>query len=198
MADFIATTVCQPAIINNVDAVTKIMDNYQFEAEILLQNNLLYVYGYEWFTAWKYKTGDDGTDEVDYSNDATNDFLEQLQPYIQDELIIQMIGHEKCRYINAAQITVTQNRITWRTLDCDDYGVLGRLKSYLKIIHEMADDPEMTKTPDEVDEILREKLSIQMTTTAAKAVGAITLLMELADFLNLDVSEYMPYLTLMQ
>ena len=94
MADFIATTVCQPAYITDVEAVRQIIDQYAFEAEVSLRRNVLYVYGYEWFRAYKYNKTSDGY-EVEYENDATDDFLAEIQPYIQaqDELRIQMIGH---------------------------------------------------------------------------------------------------------
>jgi hypothetical protein len=194
MADFIATTVCNPAIITDIEAVEKIMDKYEFEAEVFLQNNLLYVYGYEWFTAFRY---DDETDEVDYENDATLDFLKEVQPYIQDELIVQMIGHEKCRYIGAAQVTVTKDKITWRTLDGDDFSVLKRLQSSKQKIHAMVGDAEITKNPNQLAEILSQETDIKKLIDAAKVVGAIALLLEISDFLNIDASEYIPYSVLL-
>jgi hypothetical protein len=194
MADFIATTVCNPAIITDIEAVEKIMDKYEFEAEVFLQNNLLYVYGYEWFTAFRY---DDETDEVDYENDATLDFLKEVQPYIQDELIVQMIGHEKCRYIGAAQVTVTKDKITWRTLDGDDFSVLKRLQSSKQKIHAMVGDAEITQNPNQLAEILSQETDIKKLIDAAKVVGAIALLLEISDFLNIDASEYIPYSVLL-
>jgi hypothetical protein len=195
MADFIATTVCEPAIITDIEAVEKIMDKYEFSAEVLLQHNLLYVYGYEWFNAWKYNAE---TDEVDYENDATDDFLKEVQPYIEDELQIQMIGHEKCRYIGAAQVTVTKEKIIWRTLSGDDFSVLQRLQLYRQRIHEIAKDAEITKTPAEIDEILSQETDIKEIVSAAKAVGVIALLLEVADFLNIDANEYIPYSVLLR
>ena len=83
MSDFIATTVCQPAILTDVEAVEQIIGKYKFDAEVFIQKNLLYVSGYEWFSAHKYNQTSDGY-EADNDNNATNDFLQQLQPYIQD------------------------------------------------------------------------------------------------------------------
>lgn len=200
MADFIATTVCQPAKLKDVDAVTGIINKYFFgEVNIGIDyKKQLYIYGYEWFCAWKFKTSQNGEGEIDFDEDATDEFLAEIQPYIEDELIIQMVGNEKCRYVGAAQVKVTNDKIVWRTLDGDDFGVLRRLKSYVQILHKMADDADVKKTPEEVSVVILEETDINSIVTAAKAVGAIGLLMELADLYNIDASEYIPYSVLLQ
>ena len=61
----------------------------------------------------------------------------------------------------------------------------------------MADDPDMKKTPDEVDSYIWEQTDIKNIVCAAKTIGAIALLMELADLYNVDASEYIPYSALL-
>jgi hypothetical protein len=109
-----------------------------------------------------------------------------------------MIGHEKCRYIGAAQVTVTKDKITWRTLDGDDFSVLKRLQSSKQKIHAMVGDAEITQNPAELAEILSQETNIKKLIDAAKVVGAIALLLEFVDFLNIDASEYIPYSLLME
>ena len=68
MADFIATTVCEPAMITDVNAVKQIIDKYFFgEVDVVIDyKEQLYIYGYEWFNAHKYKKYDDGTEDIDF------------------------------------------------------------------------------------------------------------------------------------
>ena len=189
MANFEATTACEPATLTDVAAVQNIIDKYDFNVEVKIEGGVLYVYGDEWFDVF-----DDNSDD----DETTNQFLEEIQPYIEDMLLIQMVGNEKCRYIGAAQVKVTQDNISWRTLDGDDANIRERLQSLVESLHEMADNSDMNKTPDEIETYIWEQTNTGDIVKAAKTVAAIDTLLDTGEALGINVDDkYTPYAALL-
>jgi hypothetical protein len=61
----------------------------------------IYIYGYDWFQAHRYVEG--GVNgEIDFDTEVTEEFLIGLAEFLKEPLIVQCIGHEKCRYPLAA------------------------------------------------------------------------------------------------
>jgi len=189
MANFEATTACEPATLTDVAAVQNIIDKYDFNVEVKIEGGVLYVYGDEWFDVFD----DNGDDD-----DTTNQFLEEIQPYIKDMLLIQMVGNETCRYVSAAQVKVTPDTIAWRTLDGDDANINERLESLVESLHEMADDNDMNKTSDEIENYIWEQTNTGDIVTAAKTVAAIDTLLDVGKAMGINVDDkYTPYATLL-
>jgi len=69
---------------------------------VKIEGNTIQIYGYDWFAVYeKYEVINSDTPEekeVDYDNDVTDTFLEGLKPFLEEPLIVQSIGNEKCRY----------------------------------------------------------------------------------------------------
>ena len=57
----------------------------------------LALYGYAVFEASKPVLNDDG-ELVDREHGYTEEFLERLAPHLEEPLVVEMIGHEKCRF----------------------------------------------------------------------------------------------------
>ena len=57
----------------------------------------LALYGYAAFEASK-PILDDNDDPIDREHGYTEEFLERLAPHLEDPLVVETIGHEKCRF----------------------------------------------------------------------------------------------------
>ena len=57
----------------------------------------LALYGYAAFEASK-PILDDNEDPIDWEHGYTEEFLERLAPHLEDLLVVETIGHEKCRF----------------------------------------------------------------------------------------------------
>lgn len=105
MANFEAITASNSAKVKKgvtalLEKYNLIESHYEVEIELNKYKDRIEIYGYEWFCIYDPKSGEYATDE----------FLKELAPYLQEELIIQCIGHEKCRYpLSFWQITVQPN-----------------------------------------------------------------------------------------
>jgi hypothetical protein len=61
----------------------------------------IYIYGYDWFQAHRYNE-DSVNEEIDFDTEVTEEFLIGLAEFLKEPLIVQYIGHEKCRFPLAA------------------------------------------------------------------------------------------------
>jgi hypothetical protein len=57
----------------------------------------IYVYGYDWFQAHRYVEGS-VSEEIDFDTEVTEEFLIGLAQFLKEPLIVQCVGHEKCRF----------------------------------------------------------------------------------------------------
>ena len=99
MADFGAVTASSGAKVTDIEAVRQLLKKYDIEGlEYKVTNDgYFYVYGYEYFSVY--------TEENGY---ATEEFLEELSTYLDEILVIQSIGGEKCRFpLSATEIIIT-------------------------------------------------------------------------------------------
>lgn len=124
MANFEATTASSGVKVMDVEAVKELIDLYDFPSELtveVIEDGMLYIYGYEWFDASRWMRNCDG-DEEEYE-DMGDEFLENLRPLIAEEdgLIIDCIGGEKCRWpLSAMRIIVKRDGISYRGLEGGD------------------------------------------------------------------------------
>ena len=116
MADFEAVTSCNPVTLEDdqIPQVQALLDAYYIP-------NLEYGPWEDEKTLgfWSYETFEVLEDEDDYyGDDKTDEFLEKLSKILRgdQELVIAWAGHEKLRYVSAAQVTVSQNSVKWLTL----------------------------------------------------------------------------------
>jgi len=107
MANFIATTVTDtPAKIK--EGKQKELDAYlaqwTFEEDVTADTdgNELHIYGYGWLSA--YKVPPEGED-VDF-DDASEEFLRGLVPFIDSIFSVVSVGAEKCRYACGTRVTL--------------------------------------------------------------------------------------------
>jgi len=69
------------------------------------------------------------------------------------------------------------------------------IDEYVGQLHEIADDEERELCPEDLGEYLWERTDSNYLVFAAKAVGALTVLMEVAELLGVDVPQkYQDYL----
>lgn len=89
--------------------VKKLMDNYDFSQglECQINDNRIEIWGYEWpYLSLKSKNAENN----DYIFD---DFLKRLSPLLDEDLVIQSIGNEKCVYpLCAMEIIVTPSSVS--------------------------------------------------------------------------------------
>jgi hypothetical protein len=111
MANFESVTTSESsAPVKSAVKLQKLIDHYDFgELVVAIDDGFLVIYGYDWFVA--YEQNKQGIDE-----DATTQFLKEVAKHLRDDLIIQSIGNEKCRFpLSAQQITVTPDgKITYK------------------------------------------------------------------------------------
>lgn len=109
MATLQATTASNwPAVDpDSVDTIETIIADYAFignweNLTVAVEESrdgdpYLVVYGYAAFEATKPIYDDDGT-VVDREYDCTEEFLERVAPHLEEQLVVQTVGFEKCRF----------------------------------------------------------------------------------------------------
>jgi len=112
MANFDAVTASNEPRIMSVylGTVQGIISKYTSSVSIVLENDVLCIYGYDWFQM--YAPFDE---DLDFLNeDISEDFLKEIAPYLAEPLIIHCVGSEKCRFpLSAIEITVTDGLIKY-------------------------------------------------------------------------------------
>ena len=109
MANFEARTASSGARIKagKEEEVSHLFDRYVFPGDLTIETygGVLEVYGYEW--PYAEKVSEDGSVDPE-QEDCFEDFLQALAPLLEEELVINCIGGEKCRFpLSAMEIKVT-------------------------------------------------------------------------------------------
>lgn len=118
MANYMATTVSEGGKINDRKAVEEIIAKWGrmgSEGEITAEvdeKDVLHIYGYDHFDI--YKVNEEGDEDDD---DATEECLKELCPFIETPLIIQSVGAEKCRYVGTGAWIVMKEGVFFTNLD---------------------------------------------------------------------------------
>jgi hypothetical protein len=117
MTDFLAVTACNQPKLKDHMAVERIIAGYFFDPDFNVGTlfdeedgrPMLFVYGYVWPEAWKLPADLAREDFDPYSSDSYEEgadgFIELLRefaPHLDQPLVVQAIGNEKCRYPLAA------------------------------------------------------------------------------------------------
>jgi len=118
VADFIAKTFCEPAVVKNEQAVKQIIAKYDFDVEVSVQHGKLFIHGHDWFRAYNAGEGNDIAAE-----DMTEKFLLEIKPHIALELVLQMVGLEKLSVVTEL-ITVNEHLVTRRCTDGNTYRIM--------------------------------------------------------------------------
>ena len=212
MANFVGTRTCNDnARVTNIEEARKVFGKYEFPDMYnasVGDDGVIQIYGDEWLQVIPAppETCDRcGLDNYEcecterWDNDILEDFLQDIQPYIETELIIQMIGKEKCIYpLAAIQVKVTKDRIVWRTLDEDDAGLVKQIEHLVWDIRERAgDDKHYRDTFNEGDPMSVEQIWEELyfenhgILWSGIQVGRLDALIKTADFLGVVVpNEY--------
>jgi len=161
MANFTGRTVSKPCKVTDPKAVQAILNKYDYDAGIgepevvfELRGDELNVFGYDWLDGNAIGSYDkDG----EYNPDGLDNLIEALQPYIEDELVIQCVGGERCRFpLSATQLVITKTKIVERTLAGDDAGIVEEIKDRIYDLHSRCGDDEMELSFEEIrDKIYR-------------------------------------------
>ena len=111
MANFLGITASSGARIkeDKVEEVKKLMDKYDFSCgiECRIDNGSIEIWGDVWPVLWL-------KDDKD-SDDCFNDFLEELSPFLSENLVIHAVGHYKCVFpLSAGEIVVTSGGVNFR------------------------------------------------------------------------------------
>ena len=116
MANFEAVTVSNGARVKDIEAVKRLLGLYEPNSDVTigLTEEWLNIYGYDWPKIFKNDADDEECDE-----DFFEEFLQRLAPLLAEPLLIQCIGHEKCRFpLSAMQVLVKPTgEIKWMTFD---------------------------------------------------------------------------------
>ena len=126
MATLRATTSSNWCKVNpdTTDQIRTVAERYDFwgangELGLLIKENsdnntVLSIFGGTAFEVSKPITGEDGS-VVDREPGYTEEFLNQLAPFLNEKLVVQYVGHEKCRFpLVAGQWTVWPDGTTLR------------------------------------------------------------------------------------
>lgn len=102
MANYYGTTVSEGGKIKEgtEKKIEAIIEKYRFdggdgEMTVGVSDGVLEVYGD--CSCWAYLVADG--DEAD--EDVFDSFLEEVMPFLAENLIVKEVGNEKCRYVNA-------------------------------------------------------------------------------------------------
>lgn len=109
MANFEGVTASNGAKIipGKENEVEELLNAYNPSGEItmIVENGHISIYGYDWI--YMEKVDEDGSLDCD-NEDATEEFLEELAPLLEEVLVVHCIGNEKCRFpLGAMEIVVT-------------------------------------------------------------------------------------------
>jgi len=202
MANFTGRTSSKPCKVTDPEAVQAILDKYTSDAGIgepevvfELRGDELNIWGYDWIGVDIYD--DDG----EYNPDGLDKIIEELQPYIEDELVIHCIGGERCRFpLSAMQFVITKDKIVERTLDGDDAGIIEEIKDRIFDLHSRCGDDEMELSFEEIrDKIYGHDVNrndSDWINVNMEIVSQIELLITITDRLSISVSdEYRRYIT---
>ena len=112
MADFISVTASSGAKIKEgkIGEVKKLVDKYDFSCglECEIDNDSIEIWGDVWPELWL-KDDNRGFD------DCFEEFLEELSPFLSENLVIHSVGHYKCVFpFSAMEIVVTPEGVKYR------------------------------------------------------------------------------------
>ena len=111
MATLHCVTSSNIAEVSDQEAVEALFEEHQvLPVDYRIKDRELSIHGYESFIV------------QDKNNEyCTRQFLRQLQPYLEDELVIQTVGNEKCRYpLVACQYRVNEDGVFYSDLETDE------------------------------------------------------------------------------
>jgi hypothetical protein len=113
MAEFIAVTASNGPKVKDHEAVERVIAGFFFDPELKIGvafdpddgSPSLFIYGYRWPEAWEVPIGIPRDEFDPYSDDTYEEgadgfiaLLQELALYLEEPLIVQAIGNEKCRY----------------------------------------------------------------------------------------------------
>jgi hypothetical protein len=118
MADFVAVTSSSGVRVTDREKVQALLERFHTEPAGEWTDDLFGFWDYEWFAVYPMvEIG--GEKEPDYDADATDEFLKELAQFIPEgeRLVIQSVGHEKCRFpLGGQSIVVTPGGVEYYTL----------------------------------------------------------------------------------
>lgn len=100
--------------VTDEEAIEVLLDEYVIEPTVAVEDGELAVYGYCGFNVWAQNEEREG---ADYQDDLTIEFLRRLAPYIEGELVIKTVGHEKLRYVDGQMWRVKDGEVYHATLE---------------------------------------------------------------------------------
>lgn len=116
MANFVGTTSSNGIDITpkQYNAIQKLLKRYHFSMEDVHIGSETHfgIWGYDWLNIIPIVDSEPNYD----ANDVCDEFLNALRVIFtpKQRLIIQCVGHEKCRFpLAAMQITVTKDKVEW-------------------------------------------------------------------------------------
>ena len=113
MSDFFGITASSGARLKKgkKDKVEKLMDKYDFTYGLNCEvgGGRIEIWGEDWPHLYL------KSKNVDINNDVFEEFLEELGPFLDEYLVIQAVGNEKCIFpLAAIEIIVTQKGVVRR------------------------------------------------------------------------------------
>jgi len=123
MASFRGITACNSAKVNDAGKVKDLMDLYVLTSDVnwKLENGFFTIYGPD--TPYV-ELADLGGDECQDDSDHFEDFLRELAPFLENPLIVQSIGNEKCTFplMGQSLMVMPDGRLFYRDLPWDERG----------------------------------------------------------------------------
>jgi hypothetical protein len=100
MANFDAVTSsnCPEVKKENIAEVNTILSKYSVRCDVSVyvdNRGFLNVYGYDWLYTVKNPTSED---EEECDDDCSFDLFKEIAPLLKNQLVVQMVGSEKCRF----------------------------------------------------------------------------------------------------
>lgn len=106
MANFCGITASNGVKVKNVKKLQNYLSGFTFGSEGSIEHSLdesmLYLWGNDWFSVYPLAKSSNGLPdpdgEIDHDNECGDDFFKGLQSFLKEDMVIQCIGSEKCRF----------------------------------------------------------------------------------------------------
>jgi len=121
MANYYGTTTSEGGKVakKNIAKVQELIDTYEFgnegELNVIVGDNLE-IYGYDQLYARIRKDEDAEETDEDY-DDKFEEFLTAVAPFVDTDFVVNEVGNEKCRYINAYAYVIHDHKVKYTSLD---------------------------------------------------------------------------------